>query len=358
MFINVLYNRTNFMNTTIKIEDKIIGENQPVFIVAEIGLNHNGKLELAKRIIKTAKESGADAVKFQKRDLKSLYKKDVYVNPNRDSQSTSYLFEVFKKFELSKKDFVELKKYCDHLGIIFFCTPFDIKSAEFLDQLDVPVYKISSADLTNIALIDFVISKKKPLILSTGMTQMPEIDFTYKFLKKKKADFSLMHCVSTYPTPFKDVNLKMIQLLKEKYRVPIGYSGHERGIIIAIGAVALGAKIIEKHFTLNRSWDGPDHNISLTPSGFKKMAERIRVIEAALGTTQKNMSRGEYLTREVFAKSLVARKQIKKGAIITHEIIDIKGPGKGLNPQMIGSLIGKKAKRDIKKYDFFYKLDI
>ena len=135
------------MDKILKIADKVVGDNQPVFIIAEIGLNHNGKLELAKKMIKAAKESGADAVKFQKRDLKSLYKKDIYENPNKDSQSTSYLFKIFKKFELSKKDFIELKKYCEHLGIIFFCTPFDIKSAEFLSYLDVSVYKISSADL-------------------------------------------------------------------------------------------------------------------------------------------------------------------------------------------------------------------
>lgn len=346
------------MNNLLNIDNKIIGENQPVFIIAEIGLNHNGKIELAKKMIKAAKESGADAVKFQKRDLKSLYKKDIYENPNKDSQSTSYLFEIFKKFELSNKEFIELKKYCDHLGIIFFCTPFDIKSAEFLNKIKVPIYKISSADLTNIPLIDYIVSKKKPLILSTGMSQITEIDFTYRFLKKRGANFALMHCVSTYPTAFKDVNLKMINLLKEKYQVPIGYSGHERGIIIAIGAATLGAKIIEKHFTLNRSWDGPDHNISLTPAGFKKMVDRIRVIESALGTTQKSLSRGEYLTREVFAKSLIARKSIKKGEIISYEMIDIKGPGKGLNPQMIDKIVGKKAKRYIKKNDFFYQLDI
>jgi len=346
------------MNRTMKIEDKIIGENQPVFIVAEIGLNHNGKLELAKKMVKAAKESGADAVKFQKRDLKSLYKKDIYDNPNKDSQSTSYLFNIFKKCELSNKDFTELKKYCDYLGIIFFCTPFDIKSAVFLSQINVPVYKVASADLTNIPLIDFIISKKRPMILSTGMSQIPEIDFTFKFLKEKKADFSFMHCVSTYPTAFKDVNLKMIDFLKKRYQVPVGYSGHERGIVVSIGAAALGANIIEKHFTLNRSWDGPDHNVSLTPSGFKKMVERIRVIESALGTINKNLSRGEYLTREVFAKSLIACKPIKKGEIIDKKMIDIKGPGKGLSPQMINSILGKKAKRNIKKYDFFYQLDI
>ena len=346
------------MDNTINIQDKIVGENQPTFIIAEIGINHNGKLELAKKLIRAAKDAGADAVKFQKRDLKSLYKKDVYENPNKDSQSTSYLFDVFRKCELSNKEFSELKKYCDHLGIIFFCTPFDIKSAQFLSNLNVPVFKISSADLTNIPLIDFIISKNKPLILSTGMSQMPEIDFTYNFLKKRNARFSFMHCVSTYPPAFKDVNLKMINVLKDRYQVPIGYSGHERGIIVPIVAVGLGASIIEKHFTLNRSWDGPDHNISLTPSGFKKMVDRIKVVESALGSSQKKLSRGEYLTREVFAKSLVARKKIVKGEVITYKMIDVKGPGKGISPQMIDSIIGKKAKRNINKYDFFYQLDI
>jgi len=346
------------MDKTISLGNRIVGGTNPTFIIAEIGLNHNGKLELAKKLVRAAKESGADAVKFQKRDLKALYKNDVYKNPNKDSQSTSYLFEIFKKFELSNKEFVELKKYCEHIGILFFCTPFDRKSAEFLNSIDVPFFKVSSSDLTNIPLIDYIVGTKKPLILSTGMSQVEEIDFTCKFLEKKKAEFAFMHCVSTYPTAFKDVNLKMIEFLRNRYKVPVGYSGHERGIVVSIGAAAIGAKILERHFTLNRSWEGPDHNISLTPSGFKKMVERIRVIESALGTDKKSMSRGEYLTREVFAKSLIARTDIKKGEKITYEMIDIKAPGKGLNPQKIERLLGKKAKRDIKKYDFFYQLDI
>ena len=346
------------MGKTISLGNKIVGSTNPTFIIAEIGLNHNGKLELAKKLIRAAKESGADAVKFQKRDLKSLYKSDIYKNPNKDSQSTSYLFEIFKKFELSNKEFIELKKYCNHIGIIFFCTPFDIKSAEFLHSIDVPFFKVSSSDLTNIPLINYIVNTNKPLILSTGMSQVAEIDFTYNFLIKKNAEFAFMHCVSTYPTAFKDVNLKMIELLHNRYKVPVGYSGHERGIVVSIGAAAIGAKILERHFSLNRSWEGPDHNISLTPSGFKKMVERIRVIDSALGSGIKTMSRGEYLTREIFAKSLSARTNITKGEIITYEMIDIKAPGKGLNPQKIDEILGKKAKRDIKKYDYFYQLDV
>ena len=190
------------------------------------------------------------------------------------------------------------------------------------------------------------------------MSQIEEVDFTVNFLKKKKADFALLHCVSTYPVAFKDVNLKMISTLKTKYKVPVGYSGHERGIIVSICSVALGANIVEKHITLNRGFEGPDHNLSLTPRGLRKMVDRVRAIEAALGHGKKLLSRGEYLTREVFAKSLIARKSIKKGETIKYEMVDIKGPGKGLSPQKINNLVGKKAKRDIKKCDFFSEIDI
>lgn len=346
------------MNKTIKIEDKIIGNNQPTFVIAEIGLNHNGKIKLAKKLIRAAKEAGADAVKFQKRDLKALYKQDIYKNPNSDSQSTAYLFDIFRKFELTKDEFVKLKRYSDQLGIIFFCTPFDIPSAKFLTSINVPIYKVSSSDLTNLPLINEIIKNKKPMILSTGMSQLQEIDFTVNFLNKKKAQYALLHCVSTYPVPFKNVNLRMIEVLKKRYKVPIGWSGHERGIIVSICSVALGANIVERHITLNRAFEGPDHNISLTPRGLRKMIERIRAIELALGQGNKLLSRGEYLTREVFAKSLIARCPIKKGTVIRFEMIDIKAPGKGLSPQKINLLLGKKAKRNINKNDYFNDLDL
>lgn len=346
------------MTKTLTIHRKIIGDGYPTFIAAEIGLNHNGKIKLAKRLIKAAKEAGADAVKFQKRDLKSLYKNDIFKDPNKDSQSTAYLFDIFKRFELSNVDIVRLKKYCDSLGIIFFCTPFDIVSMEFLAKIKVPLYKVASADLTNIPLINNIVKKNKPIFLSTGMSQIEEVDFTVNFLKKKKANFALLHCVSTYPVAFKDVNLKMISRLKSKYNVPIGYSGHERGIIVSVCSVAMGANIIERHITLNRAFEGPDHNLSLTPRGLRKMVDRIRAIEAALGSGDKFLTRGEYLTREAFAKSLIARQPIKKNEKITYEMIDIKGPGKGLSPQKIEKLIGKKARRNIKKYDYFSDIDI
>ncbi|MCL5798034.1 MAG: N-acetylneuraminate synthase family protein [Patescibacteria group bacterium] len=343
---------------TLNINGRLIGEGHPTFVVAEIGLNHNGNLSLAKKMIKLAKDSGADAVKFQKRDLKAIYKEDVYNDPNQDSQSTVYLFSIFKKYELDKSEYIELKKYCDEIGIIFFATPFDLESVEFLESLQVPLYKIASGDLTNIPLIHRIIKTKKPIILSTGMSNPSEIDYTVKFLNKNKAKFALMHCVSTYPANFKDVNLKMINVLKETYKVPVGYSGHERGITVAVCAVALGANIIEKHFTLDRSMDGPDHNLSIMPEGLKKMVDRIRVAEVAIGNGIRTIARGEILTREVFGKSLVAAVPIKAGEVITHRMIDVKSPGKGLSPQLIDKLIGKKTKRNIAKNDYFIHSDV
>lgn len=343
---------------SLKIDGKIIGDNNPTFVIAEIGLNHNGKIDWAQKLIKAAKENGADAVKFQKRELKALYKQDIFKNPNKDSQSTAYLFDIFKKYELKKDEFVKLKKYCDRLGMIFFCTPFDIPSAQFLASIDIPLYKTSSSDLTNLPLISEILKTKRPIIMSTGMSQMEEIDFIVNFLNKNRTQYALLHCVSTYPVPFKDVNLRMIGVLKKRYHVPIGWSGHERGIIVSICSVALGANIVERHVTLNRAFNGPDHNISLTPRGLRYMVDRIRAIELAIGQGKKLMSRGEYLTREVFAKSLIARRPIKIGEIIKFEMIDIKAPGKGLSPQKIDLLLGKKAKRNIDKNDYFNELDL
>ena len=344
--------------TTIKLGDRIIGDGSPTYVVSEIGLNHNGSLKMALKLIETAKECGADAVKFQKRDLKSLYKKDIYNDPNKDSQATVYLFDIFKRFELSKSDFREIKKFCKKIGITFFCSPFDLSSADFLEELNVPFYKVASADLTNMPLIAKLVEFKKPLILSTGMSDIKEIDFTVNFLKKKKATFALLHCVGAYPPSFRDINLKMIGVLKKRYAVPIGYSGHERGITISECAVALGANILERHFTLDRSLEGPDHNISLTPEGFAKMVERIRIIEDALGTGKKTISRGELLSREAFAKSLIAKRKIQKGEVITADMIDFKVPGKGLSVQMMEKLLNKKAKRGINKYDYFTEFDL
>jgi len=342
----------------IKLGDKTIGDGYPTYVVAEIGLNHNGSLKTAIDLVNKAKESGANAVKFQKRNLKALYKEDILKDPNKDSQATVYLFDIFKRFELSKSDLKKIKKYCDKIGITFFCTPFDLVSADLLEELNVPFYKVSSADLTNMVLISKLVSFKKPMILSTGMSEISEIDYTVKFLKRKRATFALLHCIGSYPPSFKDINLKMIEVLKKRYGVPVGYSGHERGITISECAVALGANIIERHFTLDRSMEGPDHNISIEPEGLLKMVNRIRIVEEAIGTGEKIITRGEMLSREAFAKSLIAKRDIRKGERISEEMVDFKVPGKGLSVQMLEKILKKKAKRDINKFDYFTTRDL
>jgi len=342
----------------VKIGDKLVGDGQPVFVIAEIGVNHNGSLAIAKKLIDVAASAGADAVKFQKRSLEHVYQKDILENPSIGEQSFQYMIPILKEFELSDEDYFEIVEYCKKKKIMFLCTPWDIKSVDFLEKLGVPAYKIASADLTNFLLLDYIVKKKKPLIISTGMSTIDELDRTVEFLKKRKAKFILLHCNSTYPAPFNQLNLRFIQFMKERYDVPIGYSGHERGIAMSVVAAALGACLIERHITLDRTMIGPDHAASLEPQGLAKMIKNIRQMEVALGTGKKLLTRGEILNREVLGKSLVAARDIPKGTVITRSMITAKSPGKGLSPQLIDKLIGRKAIRDIKADEPFTEEDI
>ena len=343
---------------TIKIGNKLVGDGQPCFIIAEAGINHNGSLNIAKKLIDVAAESGADAVKFQKRDLNSLYQKKLVENPNLDSQGLETLMNVLKKVELSDSEYKELINYCKQNGILFLCTPWDKKSVDFLEKLNVPAYKISSADMTNFPLLKYVASKKKPMMISTGMSHFDEIKLTVDFLNKLRADFMLMHCNSTYPAPFKDLNLNFIKTLKDTFHVPVGYSGHERGVAISSMAAAIGANAIERHLTLDRTMPGPDHAASIEPQGLARLVKYIRTFEISLGNGKRNFTRGEGLQREVLGKSLIAIKDIKAGQVISEDMVDAKSPGRGLSPQLISVLVGKKAKRDIKSDEFFIEEDL
>ena len=342
----------------IKIGDKKIGKGYPVFIIGEIGLNHNGSIKTAKKLIDVVKEAGADCVKFQKRDLASIYQKKVLDDPNKSEQGFQYLIPRLKRFEFGMKEYKEIVNYCRKKGIIFLCTPWDISSVNFLEKLNVLAYKISSPDLTNLPLLDYVISKRKPILISTGMSTLEEIDKSVNFLKKKKAEFLLFHCSSTYPAPLEAINLNFINTLKKRYKVPVGYSGHERGIGVSIAVVAMGAVAIERHITLDRKMEGPDHRASLEPEEFKALVKGIREAEKALGEDKKIMTRGEILTREILGKSLVAKRKIKKGEVLKSSIIAVKGPAKGLSPQRISDLIGKKARRNMEKDDLFLESDL
>jgi N-acetylneuraminate synthase len=342
----------------IQIGNRLIGNGHPTYIIAEIGVNHNGIPQLAFELIDIAVDAGADAVKFQKRNLKTLYPKKYLDNVNAGEKSLRYLLPILQKVELPESTYQEIAKYCQKKGITFLCSPFDKESADFLETLEVPAYKVASADLTNLPLIDHLAKKKKPLILSTGMSRPDEVDFTVKFLKERNVQFALLHCNSTYPAAFEDINLRYMDQLR-KYDVPVGYSGHERGIAVSMVAAALGANILERHITLDRAMDGPDHAASLEPQGFKKMVRDIHLVTLALGTgEEKFFSRGEILNRESLAKSLVAARQIEPGEILTDQMITVKGPGLGLSPQRYPELLGKQAERAIEEDEPFVESDL
>ena len=344
--------------TEIQIGDRLIGEGHPTYIIAEIGVNHNGIPQLAFELIDIAVDAGADAVKFQKRNLNTLYPKKYLDNVNAGEKSLRYLLPILQKVELPESTYQEIVKYCKKKGITFLCSPFDKESADFLETLEVPAFKVASADLTNLPLIDHLVKKKKPLILSTGMSRPDEVDFTVKFLKERNVQFALLHCNSTYPAAFEDINLRYMDQLR-KYDVPVGYSGHERGIAVSMVAAALGANILERHITLDRAMDGPDHAASLEPQGFKKMVRDIHLVTLALGTgEEKFFSRGEILNRESLAKSLVAARQIEPGEIITDEMITVKGPGLGLSPQRYPELLGRRAERVVEGDEPFIESDL
>ena len=332
-----------------KISNFNIASNKKVFVIAEIGMNHNGVYENAIKLIDESVKIGANCVKFQMRDMNELYSKESLDMTSGDL-STQYTIKLLKKFELSFTNYKNLAKYAKQKKIIFMCTPWDKKSVDKLEKINVPAYKLASADLTNLDLIDYLSKTKKPMILSTGMSSEEEIEVTVKHLKLKKINFALLHTNSTYPTPAKDVNLNYIDRLIQKYNIPIGYSGHERGTDSTLCAVAKGACIIERHITLDKEMEGPDHTASLDIKEFKVLIKSIRNLEISLGTNQpRKISQGELINRENLSKSIFATKNIKIGQKVTINMIDIKSPGHGLSPQYKSIIIGKKVVNEIKK---------
>lgn len=342
---------------TIQIGDCVIGYEQPTYIIAEIGLNHNGDVDIAKRLIDTASDAKVNAVKFQRRHLPSLYSKDMLDNTMKYEQHFQYAIPIYKKTALSDDEFVLLRNYSIEKGLEFLCTPFDIKSADFLDGLGVNAFKISSADLTNLELLEHVALKGKPMLVSTGMSYWDEIEKAVNLLREKEALFALLHCRSVYPVWPREVNLKMINKLSH-FSCPVGYSGHDIGITIPLVAASMGACIIEKHITLDEKMSGPDHKISLEPFALKRLVRDIRVADLAMGKSKRFLLRGEIMNRELLGKSLKARVSIKRGVQITKDMINVQGPGKGLPPNRIDELIGKALNRDLKEDDFFIEEDL
>jgi N-acetylneuraminate synthase len=297
-----------------KIAQHEIGSGR-TYIIAEIGNNHNGSYERAIELVDQAVAAGVDCVKFQMRHLDEVYRQRTLRKDGEDL-GTEYVLDLLRRFELSVDEHRRLADYCREKGILYLCTPWDPVSADILKGFGVPAYKVASADLTNLPLLDHLARTGKPLILSTGMSTVEEVKTTVDFLTRRRVDFALLHCNSTYPAPLHDINLRWMKSLAAIHPL-VGYSGHERGINVSLAAVALGATIIERHFTLDRSMEGPDHAASLTYSEMCQLVLGIREIEQALGEGERrSLSQGEMINRENLGKSLVAARPLAKGTVL------------------------------------------
>ncbi len=318
-------------------------------IIAEAGVNHNGDYDTAIKMVDAAKAAGADIVKFQtaraEKVISRFAQKAQYQKETTGSDESQ--LDMVRKLLLDFDDFVAIKKYCDSCGIGFLSTPFDLESVEFLDGLGTPFWKIPSGEVTNYPYLVKIAKTAKPVVMSTGMCDMDEIGAAIDLLRQNGCpDISLLHCNTQYPTPYSDVNLKAMNTLREKFKVRVGYSDHTPGIEVDIAAVAMGAQIIEKHFTLDRTMEGPDHKASLEPHELAAMVRSIRNIELALGNGIKAPSESEIGNRAAARKSIVAARPIKAGEEFSEDNITTKRPGSGISPMRWNEVIGKRAARD------------
>lgn len=317
-----------------KVGGRYIGHSEPCFIIAEAGVNHNGKLPIAKKLIDAASDAGADAIKFQTFKTERLVNKALSKNQ----------YDMLKTLELSKESFLELSDYAKEREIIFFSTPFDEESVATLDKAGVPAFKISSGDLNNLPLLRIIAKTGRPMILSTGMSSMAEISEAVDAIAPRCQKLVLTHCTSLYPPRFDEINLKAMDTIRAKFGVPVGYSDHTLGYEISLAAVALGACVIEKHLTIDKKMNGPDHKASLEPSEFAVMVKDIRKVEQSLGTEEKRPVPREQEMRVYARKSVTAVSQIPRNAKITTSDIAILRPGNGIEPKYVDEIIGRRSK--------------
>ena len=319
-----------------------------VYIIAEAGVNHNGSFELACKLVDAAKMAGADCIKFQTFKAESLVARNAKkADYQRGTTGDGSQIDMLRELELSFGDFTKLKEYCDFVGITFLSTPFDIESINFLDSLDMPFWKIPSGEITNYPYLVALARTGKPLVMSTGMCEMNEIEDAISVLKQNGAkNIKLLHCNTEYPTPYEDANLNAMKAMREAFDLEVGYSDHTKGIEVPIAAVALGASIIEKHFTLDRNMEGPDHKASLEPNELAAMVSGIRHIEKALGSGDKTPSLSERKNIDIVRKSIVAKTEIKAGELFSEENITVKRPGTGVSPMRWLEVLGTLATRD------------
>lgn len=323
-----------------------------VLIIAEAGVNHNGSLKLAKKLVNAAKKAKADYIKFQSFNHKKLTTKNA---PKADYQKNSYNKKqtqavMLKNLELSKSKQIELIKYCKKKKIKFLCTAFDEENLQFLINKGIDYIKIPSGEITNLPFLEFIKKKQKKILLSTGASSVKDISNALKILDNKKK-ITILHCNSAYPTPYQDINLNSLKFIRQKFKCNIGFSDHSLSLIAPSGAVAIGATIIEKHFTLSRKLKGPDHKSSLEPSELSIMVDNIREMEKALGKTEKKITKSEKKNRNIIRKSIVAGINIKKGERFSQKNLAFKRPGYGISPMDVKKILGKKSKKNFKEDD-------
>ncbi|MEA3286904.1 MAG: N-acetylneuraminate synthase family protein [Candidatus Marinimicrobia bacterium] len=335
--------------STIQLGTKKAGAGQPVYIIAEIGINHQGDVAIAKKLIYEAAAAGTNAVKFQKRSIQRILTREGLEMPyeNRNSFGKTY-GEHKRALELSESEYRTLKAYADELEVDFIASGWDEESIDFLEDLGVPFFKMASADLTNLPLLTHTARKGKPMVLSTGMANMKMVQTALDAVSQLNPQIAILQCTSTYPSSFEEIDLEVINTFRKAFPDSvIGYSGHELGIAITEAAVALGAKIVERHFTLDRTMKGGDHAASLEPGGFEKMVRDIRHIEAAFGSGTKEVQASELPIFKKLSKSIVSVSAIAAGTLLQRNMLTTKGPGNGISPVRLDQIIGKSVTRDI-----------
>lgn len=339
------------MNKNITIGEKTIGENSPVFIIAEGGVNHNGKLELALKLVEAAHAAGADAIKFQTWKAEELVtmEAEMATYQIKNLGKTERQYDMLKQVELPDEFFVPIKKRCIELGIILLSTPHGgLSSIDRVNALGLDAFKFGSGDLTNLPALKYAARLKKPMILGTGMAELDEVEEAIKTIQNAgNNDIMLLHCTTNYPCPLEEVNLLAMKTMEEKLGCIVGYSDHTESTMVSALATSLGARVIEKHLTLDRNMVGPDHKASMEPDAFQEMVKYIRDTELILGSPEKKPNPSEIPIMKIARKSVVALKPIKKGETFSSDNIGVKRPGNGLHPRRYAEMLGKKATRDI-----------
>lgn len=337
------------MIKNVVIGEKVLGDSHHCFIIAEAGVNHNGNINCAKKLIEVAADAKVDAVKFQTFKTENLVTKTTKTAEyqHRNTGESSY-YEMIKNLELSKEQFRELKEYAESKGLVFMSTPAGKEDTDELYELGIKLCKVDSSNLTNIPHLEHMAKKGLPMIISTGMANLGDIEEALEVVYKTgNQNIILLHCTADYPPDVETVNLQAIQTLRQAFQVPVGYSDHTLGISVAIAAVALGACVIEKHITLDKTMKGPDHKVSLEPHELKELVQAIRTTEKAMGTPIKMPTTQEKKNMTIMRKSMTSKKNIKKGTIITEDMITIKRPGDGIPPKYVQIVIGRTTRRDI-----------